>query len=259
MRSIPAWRAFRAARAVFACAFAAALTLLPCTDLAAQKLPPAVQRWQKAGSDSVLIYCAMPETTVPRPAVIVLPDRFGMQPPLSNIVSVFALQGFRAYAIGLRSSPTRPAGGAPEVRIDSSDVGLVAQAVVDIVNEPGCTGTAGLFAFDAGAIIGALTARRLPLFKSCYLFYPPSPELVATVIPAIDVPVTVAYGDASDSTLIEAALGLKELALGRTRKLRVQIYRETGPFFFNQKHESFRKESMNAAWVDAIRVFRETL
>jgi dienelactone hydrolase len=225
----------------------------------AKQLPAASQRWQRIGRDSLLVAYSLPNTSQARPAVIVLPDRFGMQPPVSSIVSVFAMQGFRAYAIGLRSSPIRPVAGAPEVRIDSGDIALLAEAVVDIVNEPGCSGTAGLFAFDAGAVIGALTARRLPLFKSCWLFYPSSPELLTAVIPAIDAPVTVALGDRSDTALAEAALALKEVALGRTRKLRVHIYRDTGPFFFNQKHESFRKESMNAAWVDAIRDFRETL
>ena len=261
MRHLPSSIAERVRRTALTLSIAGIVTVVILCPLrgTAQKLPQFQHRWQHIGPDSLYIEYTLPETEQARPAVIVLPDRFGMQAPVSNIVSVFALQGFRTYAIGLRSTPRREVSGSPPVIIDSGDIALLAQAVVDIVNEPGCTGAAGLFAFDAGAVIGALAASRMPLFKSCVFLYPPSSTIISDVIPLIEAPVTIALGDSSSPGVLDAAMNLKEEALGRTWKLKVHVYRDTGPFFFNQKHASFRKESMNAAWVDAIRFFGETL
>ncbi|MBL0173887.1 MAG: dienelactone hydrolase family protein [Ignavibacteria bacterium] len=248
-------------RIPFACALAAwAIGLaLGGAPVHAQKLPAVQQRWYHIRGDSVLVEYALPETAEARPAVIVLPDRFGLQPPVSNIVAVFAMQGFRAYAIPLRSAPKQDVAGHPGTRIDSSDVDRVAQITVEIRNAPGCNGKAGLVAFDAGAVVGAIAARRMPLFTSCVLFYPSDPDILTDVLPFIAVPLTVTVGDGASSELLEAVTDLKELAPERKNKIRVRVIKDSGPFFFNQKHASYRKESMNTAWIDAIQFLRGTL
>jgi dienelactone hydrolase len=216
-------------------------------------------RWFHVLGDSVRVEYALPRTTFPRPAVVVLCDRFGMQKAVASIVAIFAHEGFRAFAIPLRSAPTRAPEGIPPVAFDSTDVDVVAQIVVDILNDRGCTGTAGLFAFDVGATIGAMAERRFPLFAACVLFYPFDATRMQALLPAIATPVTLHVAEYDADCSLARINAIRDTLIDAGRKVRVLFQKSAGPFFFDPGHENYNKTLTNAAWNDALKEFRARL
>lgn len=240
--------------------FAAALCAFLAQPLAAQTraaVPPLREVRHVVDGDTILVVTALPDTQSPRPLVVVLPDRFGMQPAVGRIVQVFASQGFRACAIPLRSAPTRPVAGLPECAPDRRDIRRISSVVADMLGDPGCNGMAALCAFDAGAGLGALAAASLPLFRSCAFFYPAPDSMTTRVIPALRMPVvlTVCEGDAGMAEVDR----IRESAPERDSKLRITVLRNTRPFFFNSAHPAYDKKTMNRAWIETIAFFHGTL
>ncbi len=209
--------------------------------------------------EQVDVLAAHPSVTTPRPTVILLPDRFGLGLNIRSVLSVFAGQGFRAYAISLRSAPERPALGCPDARIDSSDIERVASIVADILGEKGSTGTAVLFGLDVGAYIGLRTAVRLPLFKAAAFISPVSDSLYLQELARATFPVFIASG-ADDPMLVGASIqSMRDVYLEQGRRIDAVTYKGAGRFFFNSLHEEFRKPAMNLAWNEALRLFRSVL
>ncbi len=215
--------------------------------------------WRRIKGDSVLVRYALPRAQGKRPAVIVLPDRFGMRPHVDNILTVFAELGFRAYAVSLRSTPEQGAAGAPAFSIDSADIDAVAQVAVDIRNEEDCNGKAGLLAFDAGAAIGASAASRFPIFQSCVLVSPSPADVLLDAVVRIESPVNVIIGQYDPEGILRGAEELKDQLPERRTRIRVSVIRGAGMFFYNREHEGFDRKSYNAALVAAAEMFRATL
>lgn len=237
-----------------------ALLILWVEALAAQSNEPEVmERWYRLTSDSVLVEFALPSAKQARPAIVVLTDRFGMQKAVRTTLQILAMQGFRVYAIPLISAPGRTPTGTPETALDSLDVDIIAQVVVDIRNEAGCDGNVGMLGFDVGATAGLIAAQRLPLFKSCVVFYPAFHEVVQEVLPNVAAPMLVKIsqydGDFSMARLQE----IRETLIEHGRKVQAVLYKDCKQFFFNPKHEHYHKKNTQKAWNELIRFFRSTL
>lgn len=228
--------------------------------LDAQSLKPEVnERWYRLSKDSVLVEFALPTTKQARPAIVVLTDRFGMQKAVRSTLQILAMQGFRAYAIPLVSAPFRVVTGVPETTLDSLDADIITQVVVDIRNESGCDGNVGMLGFDVGATAGLIAAKRLPLFRSCVVFYPAFHEIVQESLPNVAAPVLVKIpqydGDFSMARLQE----IREMLIENGRKVQAVLYKDCKQFFFNPKHEHYHKKNTQKAWDELIRFFRSTL
>lgn len=209
--------------------------------------------------EAVDVLGAHPAVGTPRPTIILLPDRFGLGLNVRSILSVFAGQGFRAYALSLRSAPERPARDCPDVTIDTSDVERVASVVADILGEKGSSGTAVLFAMDVGANVGLRTAVRLPLFKAAAFISPVNDSSFLQQLADAAIPVYIASGETDASNVGAAIQASRELYLERARRIDAVTYKNTGRFFFNSLHAEYSKSAMNLAWNEALRLFRTVL
>lgn len=245
-------------RAMFRMLLLAAGFAASALTAGAQK-PDVHVKWYHVGEDSLQVEYALPATGDARPNIIILPDRFGSQHAVTSIVSIFARQGFRAFAIPLRSAPSRDVHGIPPAAVDSADADVLAEIVIDILNEPRSSGKAGLFAFDVGATAGLLAATRLPLFKSLVLFYPFDAAFLQRALPEVPAPVLLNIAEYDADCSMAKLAELRERMIEAGRKMTVAVHKTGRPFFFNPKHEHFDKRLTNRAWTDAIRFFRSTL
>jgi dienelactone hydrolase len=213
----------------------------------------------KVRGEAVDVLGAHPTAGSLRPTVILLPDRFGLGMNVRSFLSVFAGQGFRAYAISLRSAPEQPARDCPDVVLDTTDVERVASIVADIIGEKGSSGSAVLFAMDVGANIGLRTAVRLPLFKAAALVSPINDSLFLHELGDAAIPIYIASGE-DDATAVGAAIqSRRDDYLERARRIDAITYKRAGRFFFNSLHAEYSKPAMNLAWNEALRLFRSVL
>jgi dienelactone hydrolase len=234
------------------------LLVLLAVSLSAQK-PAVTARWFRLGNDSVLVDCSYPKSDAPAPAVLILPDRFGVQKAVRQLMASLASKGYRAFAIQLASTPPRKPGGFPPIELHSSDYELVAQIAIDISNDSTCTGKVGLIAFDAGATIGMEVARRLPLFKSCHLFYPSSRETMMRVLPELTIPVMVQVGSFDPELTPANMADIREACMEKGKKMLVTYLQGAKPMFFNLEHENYDKVNTVKAWAELTAFLNGTL
>ena len=216
-------------------------------------------RWFHVGKDSVMVEYALAESRTPRPAIVVLSDRFGMQTAVSSIVSILAQQGFHAFAIPLRSAPQHVVAGIPDVVLDSVDYRTVIEIAADISSDPVCSGRVGMLGFDIGATIGAVVSARLPMFTANVLFYPALPDLLVPLIPDIASPLLINVGEYDGQFPLARVNEIKESCIEKGRKIKVGFYKEAKRFFFNPKHEDSHKKNTQAAWMELLTFFKRNL
>ena len=232
--------------------------LLPLMHAAAQ-LPEVQTRSFALVNDSVRVAYALPAAQAVLPAVVVLHDRFGMQENVHSVLKVLARMGFRAYAPELRSVSQTAVSGMPDFTVDSTDVEVVTQVAVDVLNEPGCNGHVGLLAFDVGALVAMEAITRFPFFGSASLFYPPTGvDGLASLLNAKTVlQLHVAQFDPLCS--LAAVNELRERFMDAGKRLHVLYYKEAHPLFFNPQHENWHKKNTQAAWNHVLKMLRATL
>lgn len=236
-----------------------AVLWLLCASPATAGEPRTGTRMMRVGKDSVLVHYAVPDSVGKRPAILVLHDRFGMQTHIQSVLRVLATVGYRAFAVPLHSAATVPVKGNPPAVFDSSDIGLVTQVAVELMNDSGCTGRVGLLGFDVGGAIAAEVIARLPFFKACVLFYPSGGTATLTRLPLAVTPILlcIAYEDVECSIADVAAV--REIFIDEARKLEVHHYKDTKRFFFNPDHEHYHVPAMKIAWKDLVRFFNQRL
>jgi len=223
-----------------------------CAVVAGGK-PELQAKWYHFDADSIRVDFALPQTTTPRPCIIVLADRFGVQPAVLSIVKILAQEGFRAYSIPLRSTPICDVGSFPSVEIDSLDVSTLSQVTIEILNEPGSTGNAGLFAFDVGATIGAIAASRFPIFKAVNLFYPAFPETMKDILPDVQGSLYMHVGQRDPNYSLERINDIRETFMERGKIMNVNFYKDTEAFFCNPTHRNYKKRSVESSWNEAFK------
>lgn len=235
----------------------AAVAILQFTAIAQQN--PVRTRWFRTGTDSILVEYAKTAGAKPRPAVVVLPDRFGSQPAVSSILAILARQGFHAYAIPLRSAPQQAVAGIPPVSVDSLDYRAIAEIAAEINGDPDCSGRVGLLGFDVGATLGAMVAARLPLFRASVLFYPAFAARMQLLIPDIDSPVLISIAEYDADFSLARMNEIKEACIEKGRRVKATFYKEAKRFFFNPRHEHSHKRNTQEAWKALLGFFRERL
>ncbi len=238
----------------------ATCTALWCAPGHAQGRKPVVHpRMFAVGRDSLLVECALPAEAGRQPAVIVLPDRFGIQDGTRQLLSSLAEKGLRAYAVQLRSTPISLPSGTPTPEYHASDYELVSQVAIDVMNDTACTGRVGLLGFDVGAMLGAECARRMPLFKAAVLFYPDNREAFAPVLADLAEPVLVCIGGRDPKWGHGAVNDMREAYMDKGRRHRVNVYDGASIMFFNPRHENYAKVATVQAWNDLVLFFRSHL
>jgi dienelactone hydrolase len=216
-------------------------------------------RWFHVGADSVSVEYAKAPGNTPRPAIVVLNDRFGAQSAVGSMVSILAQQGIHAYAIPLRSTPQQAVAGIPAATLDSLDERSIIEIVAEINGDPGCTGRVGLLGFDVGATLGAIVAARIPLFSAGVLFYPAFSERMQRVIPDIAAPLLVNIAEVDPVFTLADMNAIKETCIEKGRSVKATFYKESRRFFFNPRHEASHKANTQIAWKELLSFFRARL
>jgi len=235
-----------------------ALFCLPVSELHAQDMLEA-SRWVKLYDDSAFVQSVLPDDGIQRSSILVLPDRFGLHEHVQAVLKVLAQLGYRAYAVALSSAPEQPVVAIPPVEIDSTDIDLVSQVAVDILNEAGSNGRIGLLGFDVGANVAIELVARLPFFKACALMYPTGGT--SPLIRLLDAKAPIKLFLAQNDT--ECTLGdvntIREIFMEQGGTLNVAFVKEAYKFFFNPEHEWYFPEAMKLAWKDLHSFFSSTL
>jgi dienelactone hydrolase len=235
-------------------------TLILAVHFIAEGQPPSTgMRWFHVGTDSVLVEYAKANARTPRPAIIVLSDRFGAQSAISSMLAIFAEQGFHAYAIPLRSAHQQAVAGIPQAEIDSLDFSFVAEIAAEINGDPDCSNRLGLLGFDVGASVGAIVAARLPLFSAGVLFYPAFPRRMALALPEIEAPLLLDIAEFDPDFTMADMNAIKESCIEKGRRVKAVFYKEAKRFFFNPRHEHSHKQNTQTAWNEMLAFFRNRL
>ncbi len=237
---------------------AAVIFLLGATVAMSQTPESGVRRLRIAG-DSVDVFFALPATADDRPTILVLHDRFGMQTHIQSVLNVLATVGYRAFAIQLRSAPSREVAGQPDASLDSSDIARATEVAVDIMNEKGCTGRTGLFGFDVGAAVAAEMVARVPFFKACVMFYPSGGTATLARLPFSHTPMLLAVAGEDNECLLADASAIREVFIDQARVINITNYKGVKRFFFNPDHENYDVPAMKLAWKELIQFFNRKL
>ncbi|MCB2204970.1 dienelactone hydrolase family protein [bacterium] len=232
-----------------------------CLSVSARAQEPKVHaRWYQVQDDSVLVQYVLPAGNPMRPAIIVLPDRFGAdQGNVRAVIKVLARLGYRAYAMPLRSAPMRAVEGMPSVTRDSLDTALLMEVAVDITNEPGCSGKLGLLGFDIGANVAIDALSRFPFFHSAALFYPTGGVTALKKLLRTHAALQLHVAQFDPQCSLSDVNTLKEAFMEAQKPLHIFYYKEAHRFFINPQHADYHQKDTQAAWSRINKFFRQTL
>src|SRR5688500_14729600 len=124
-------------------------------------------------------YLAIPSDGAPGPAVIVIPERWGLVPHITSVADRFAEAGFVAFAPDLQhGAPTEDAQEAERlmtaVRMDDAAADLPAAAGY-LAERPEVTGGIGCTGFCAGGSLALWSATSSDRIVATAGFYPVLP------------------------------------------------------------------------------------
>jgi dienelactone hydrolase len=126
--------------------------------------------------------------------------------------------------------------------LDSADIDAVLLVAVDILNEPGCNGKAGLLGFDIGATLGAIAVMRLPLFKAAVFFYPSSAEIMTVALLSMSIPAMLNVAEYDPEMNFAAIDEIKEDCIESGQSISVRYCKTVFAFFANPLHEKYNKK-----------------
>jgi dienelactone hydrolase len=235
------------------------LLIIFCACTASAQVPEVRTRWFPVTGDSVLVEYAEPTHGRPVPAVLVLSDRFGMQENVRSVLKILAQMGFRAFAPPLHSAPLQAVEGIPDVVYDSTDITMITEIAVDIMNAASSNGKLGLLAFDAGAIVAIEMVARFPFFASAALFYPAGGSAVLARMRRAQAPLQLHIAQFDPVCTLDDVEDLRDPLITSGRRVNVYYYKEAHRFFFNPEHTAFHRKNTQSAWNRIMQLFRNTL
>jgi dienelactone hydrolase len=215
--------------------------------------------WVRSERDSARIDAMLPPAAYPRPAVLLLADRFGVQQVTESMLKMIAARGYRAFALHLRSTPTAAVEGMPAWAIDSQDIALVVSAAVDLRNDSACTGQVLLLGFDVGAAVGALAQSRVPLFTACCLVSPVAASVLQHALPRLGVPASVHIGEFDGELTLARINEIREDCIDNGQRLLVRFYKTGRPFFYHPRHAQYQRSLTTDAWKAIFEFFLSSL
>lgn len=229
-----------------------------------------------AGDFSIPCYEASPSATGRYPAVIVLPEIFGMHEYIKDVVRRFAVQGF--YAVTFE--PYARQGGVQHL----SDIAAVRKVVDEVPDQmvlqdidsvfshikgkPSVCPGIGITGFCRGGMYALLYAARNKEINSVVSWYGQLKPVIKhgirtegpfDVASKIRVPILGLYG-AEDLGIPAADAEAMETALRKAgANAEFVVYPKAPHAFHADYRPSYRPEAAKDAWGRCVRHFRKTL
>jgi carboxymethylenebutenolidase len=250
-------------------------------------------------SNTTLVQCypaheAVPDGEGPFSPVVVVHDRFGLNPHVKSVANRLANAGFYALAPALYATPTSVADVAPEFLRPSGPVhfeyddeagadeeasllsdaraeAILRQAIEYLaLKSASRNGPCGILGFSMGARFAFLAACRNPAeVRACACFSPKGIANAAASQRGHPTPIDLAadlsasvllfYGEL-DTTVSRAERELVRRRLADLGKdFRVEVLRGAGEDFFCEERDTHRIRASRIAWEETLGLFRRCL
>jgi carboxymethylenebutenolidase len=250
-------------------------------------------------SNTTLVQCypaheAVPDGVGPFPPVVVVHDRFGLNPHVKSVANRLGNAGFYALAPALYATPTSVADAAPEFLRPSGSLhfeyddeagaddrasllsderaeSILRQAIGYLaLRSASRNGPCGLLGFSMGARLAFLSAcRNAAEVRACACF---SPKGIAAAAPSqrgqprpIDLAANLSaslllfYGEL-DTTISREERDLVRRTLANLGKdFSVEVLHGAGEDFFCEERDTHRIHASRVAWEETLALFRRCL
>ncbi len=247
-------------------------------------------------SNTTLVQCypaheAVPAGDGPFPAILVLHDRFGLNPHARNLTNRLAHAGFYTLAPDLYGSPSSFSASGPDVlhpmrstafdyseEVAASDrastltderaTAIVNQALAYVAGRSKArSGGVGLLGMGLGGRLAFLSACRFPDdVRAAACLYPngltaarpagaghPTPIDQAMSLAA---PVLIFYGLLDMTIRPEEREAVRRHLAALGKDFRIDIFPEAGHDFFCQERDTYRIHASKTAWEESLSFFR---
>ena len=238
------------------------------------------------GAGTMTVHAARPADALPRPAVLVGFEMFGLTGYVRGIAERLARAGYLALVpdfyhrhadngspVALQADAAgRDRGLALVATLGREQVRDDVQAVVDHVEkDPAANGAVAMLGLSAGGHIAFYAATQVPL-AAVAMFYPgwltatgtalsrPDPVLaLAPRIAALDTPVLVLLGEADHLYTADDRVAISAALHDAGVRNDLVIYPDTPHGFFCDERDTYRPGPAADAWHRTLRLLRAEL
>ncbi len=251
-------------------------------------------------SNTTLVQCypaheAVPDGQGPFPAVVVVHDRFGLDPHIRGVANRLAHAGFYALAPSLYAVPTSVADVAPEfmrpsrtIHFGYDDEDRAADAADALSDEraEAVLGQAfgyaisrakvrapsgvGILGFSMGARLAFVAACRYPEeVRACVAFYGKgiagSPNLPHARPAPLDLAgnlrasLLLFYGELDTTIPRRERDAIRDRLTALGKDFRMEVYHDAGGDFFLEERDSYRIHASKLSWEETLALLRRTL
>jgi len=247
-------------------------------------------------SNTTLVQCypaheAVPEGEGPFPAVVLLHDRFGLNPHSRNVTNRLARAGFYALAPDLYGSPSSFSATAPDVLhpvrstsfdfseetaardraatlTDDRGLAICRQALAYIAGRSKArSGGAGLLGFGTGGRLAFLAACASPGDVRVAVCFQPDGLTVARPggagrpapidrTESLAAPVLIFYGLLDMEVRPTEREAVRRRLAAAQKDFRIEVFAEAGHDFFCEERDTYRIHASKVAWEETVSFFR---
>jgi carboxymethylenebutenolidase len=247
-------------------------------------------------SNTTLVQCfpaheAVPEGEGSFPAVILLHDRFGLNPHARNVANRLAHAGFYTLAPDLYCAPSTFSASAPEVLrpsrstsfdfseeeaareraatlTDDRALAIAQQALAYLAGRSKArSGGAGLLGFGMGGRLAFLAACLSPGdVRAAVCFYPDGltaarPAGSGSAAPidrseSLAAPILIFYGLLDMNIRPEEREAVRARLAGLGKDFRMEVFPGAGHDFFCEERDTYRIRASKVAWEEALSLLR---
>lgn len=251
-------------------------------------------------SNTTLVQCypaheAVPDGQGPFPAVIVVHDRFGLNPHARGIANRLANSGFYAIAPSLYATPSSVADVAPDFMRpgrpihfgyeeedqardaaaelpDERAEAILEQAIAYAASRGKIRAPAGvgLLGFSMGARLAFLAAcRDNEDVRACVAFYGKGIAGLSSPPQGAPAPLDLAghlrasllffYGELDTTVSRRERDAIRERLTALGKDFRMEVFHDAGEDFFLEERDSYRIHASKVAWEETLAFFRRCL
>jgi carboxymethylenebutenolidase len=203
---------------------------------------------------------AVPEGTARAPAVIVVPEWWGINPQIERTVERFAAEGFLALAVDVyRGVSTRDPAEAAKlmVALDGARVlDDVRGALAYLHDHPRGSGKVGIVGFCMGGAYSFAAACFVRGLACAVPFYglPPRPDWAQ-----VDVPIQAHFASRDDWAKPEIAEQIQQTLAKRGQRMDLHVYDADHAFMNDARPEVYSPDDARVAWERAVDFLRQHL
>jgi carboxymethylenebutenolidase len=213
------------------------------------------------GTGKLSVYLSRPNDTVPRSAMIVIHEWWGLSPHMKDVTDRFASLGYVALAPDLFRGVTttiREEAMKLSASMNMNDSAEIIGRALDYLKQTDFVNPdrIGLTGFCFGGMHEFNFICVSPGIKAAAIYYPsriPSKDLLAK----IRAPLLIIYGDQDAS--IKAAYELEGTLKRLDKEAKLVVYPGCGHAFFNDTWQNYKPEAALDAWKKTTTFFASHL